>query len=513
MHPSIHAARTPDKPAIVMAGSGTVVTYGELEARSNRFARLLRASGLQAGDHVALLVENHPRFYELCVGAHRAGLVYTAISTRLTVGEARYIVEDCGARAIVATAATAPVATQAAEGAGALVARWMIDGTAPGWTAYEDAVAAQPAQRIDDEVAGCDMLYSSGTTGRPKGVYVPPEAGSIDASYPLLETMRNRYGVGEDTVYLSPAPLYHAAPLRFNMGVLRLGGTCVIMEHFEAAEYLRLVEAHRATHTQLVPTMFVRMLKLPTEVRARFDVSSLRCAIHAAAPCPIPVKRQMIDWWGPIVWEYYAGTEGNGMTLCDAHEWLAHEGTVGRAVVGELRICDEDGREMPVGEPGTVYFAGGRPFEYHNDPEKTSGSRNARGWTTLGDVGYVDADGFLHLTDRKAHMIISGGVNVYPQETENLLVTHPKVLDVAVIGVPDEEMGEAVKAVVTPRDMADAGPELERELIAWCRERLSPIKCPRSVDFEAELPRHPTGKLYKRLLRDRYWAGRTSRII
>jgi long-chain acyl-CoA synthetase len=513
MHPSIHAARTPDKPAIVMAGSGIVVTYGELEARSNRFARLLRASGLQAGDHVALLVENHPRFYELCVGAHRAGLVYTAISTRLTVGEARYIVEDCGARAIVATAATAAVATQAAEGAGALVARWMIDGTAPGWTAYEDAVAAQPAQRIDDEVAGCDMLYSSGTTGRPKGVYVPPEAGSIDASYPLLETMRNRYGVGEDTVYLSPAPLYHAAPLRFNMGVLRLGGTCVIMEHFDAAEYLRLVEAHRATHTQLVPTMFVRMLKLPTEVRARFDVSSLRCAIHAAAPCPIPVKRQMIDWWGPIVWEYYAGTEGNGMTLCDAHEWLAHEGTVGRAVVGELRICDEDGREMAVGEPGTVYFAGGRPFEYHNDPEKTSGSRNARGWTTLGDVGYVDADGFLHLTDRKAHMIISGGVNVYPQETENLLVTHPKVLDVAVIGVPDEEMGEAVKAVVTPRDMTEAGPELERELIAWCRERLSPIKCPRSVDFEAELPRHPTGKLYKRLLRDRYWAGRASRII
>jgi long-chain acyl-CoA synthetase len=513
MHPSIHAARTPDKPAIVMAGSGTVVTYGELEARSNRFARLLRASGLRAGDHVALLVENHPRFYELCVGAHRAGLVYTAISTRLTVGEARYIVEDSGARAIVATAATAAVATQAAEGAGALVARWMIDGTAPGWTAYEDAVAAQPAQRIDDEVAGCDMLYSSGTTGRPKGVYVPPEAGAIDASYPLLETMRHRYGVGEDTVYLSPAPLYHAAPLRFNMGVLRLGGTCVIMEHFDAAEYLRLVEAHRATHTQLVPTMFVRMLKLPTEVRARFDVSSLRCAIHAAAPCPIPVKRQMIDWWGPIVWEYYAGTEGNGMTLCDAHEWLAHEGTVGRAVVGELRICDEDGREMPVGEPGTVYFAGGRPFEYHNDPEKTSGSRNARGWTTLGDVGYVDADGFLHLTDRKAHMIISGGVNVYPQETENLLVTHPKVLDVAVIGVPDEEMGEAVKAVVTPRDMTEAGPELEQELIAWCRERLSPIKCPRSVDFEAELPRHPTGKLYKRLLRDRYWAGRASRII
>jgi long-chain acyl-CoA synthetase len=513
MHPFHHAARTPGKPAIVMAGSGAVVTYRELEDRSNRFAQLLRATGLRAGDHVALLVENHPRFYELCVGAHRAGLVYTAISTRLTPGEARYIVEDCGAKAIVATAANAAVATQAADGLPALAARWMIDGTAPGWTAYEDAVAEQPAARIADETAGCDMLYSSGTTGRPKGVFVPPEGGAIDAPYALLDTVRNRYGVDERTVYLSPAPLYHAAPLRFNMAVLRLGGTCVIMEHFDAEDFLRLVETHRVTHTQVVPTMFVRMLKLPAEVRARYDVSSLRCAIHAAAPCPVPVKRQVIEWWGPIVWEYYAGTEGNGMTLCDSNEWLAHEGTVGRAVVGELHVADEDGNEMPTGQPGVVYFANGRPFEYHNDPEKTAGSRNPKGWTTLGDIGYVDADGYLYLTDRKAHMIISGGVNVYPQETENLLVTHPKVLDVAVIGVPDEELGEAVKAVVTPRDMADAGPALERELIAWCRERLSPIKCPRSIDFEAELPRHPTGKLYKRLLRDRYWAGHASRII
>ena len=513
MHPFHHAARTPDKPAIVMAANRAVVTYRELEDRSNRFARLLRATGLQAGDHVALLVENHPRFYELCFGAHRAGLVYTAISTRLTVGEARYIVEDCGAKALVATAATAAVATAAADGIDALRARWMIDGDAPGWERYEAALGGQPAGRIADEAAGTDMLYSSGTTGRPKGVYVRPESGAIDASNPLVETLRTRYRVDEDTVYLSPAPLYHAAPLRFNFGVLRLGGTCVVMEHFDAEDYLRLVQAHRATHTQLVPTMFVRMLKLPPEVRARYDVSSLRCAIHAAAPCPIPVKRQMIDWWGPILWEYYAGTEGNGTTLCDSHEWLAHEGTVGRAVVGELRICDADGTVLPVGEAGTVYFANGRPFEYRGDPEKTAGSRHPNGWTTLGDVGYVDADGYLYLTDRKAHMIITGGVNVYPQETENLLVTHPKVLDVAVIGVPDEELGEAVKAVVTPKDMAAAGPGLEAELIAWCRERLSAIKCPRSIDFEAELPRHPTGKLYKRLLRDRYWQGRSSRII
>jgi long-chain acyl-CoA synthetase len=513
MHPSVHAARTPDKPAIVMAGSGTVVTYGELEERSNRFAQWLRSIGLKPGDRVALLVENHPRFYELCFGAHRAGLVFTAISTRLTVGEARYIVEDCGAGAMIATAATAGVATAAADGLPALRARLMIDGTAPGWTEYEATMAAQPATRIADECAGNDMLYSSGTTGRPKGVFAAPSLGPIDEPITLVDVMRTRYGVSEDTRYLSPAPLYHAAPLRFNMNVLRLGGTCVIMEHFDAEAFLRLVQAHRITHTQLVPTMFVRMLKLPAEVRARYDVSSLRCAIHAAAPCPIPVKRQMIDWWGPVLWEYYAGTEGNGMTLCDSAEWLAHEGTVGRAVSGIVRIADDEGNEMATGEAGTVWFEGGRPFEYHNDPDKTASSRNPKGWSTLGDIGYLDADGYLHLTDRKAHMIISGGVNVYPQETENLLVTHPKVIDVAVIGVPDEELGEAVKAVITPRDMGEAGPELERELIAWCRERLSPIKCPKSIDFEAELPRHPTGKLYKRLLRDRYWAGRTSRLV
>ena len=513
MHPFVHAERTPDKAAIVMTGSGLVVTYRELEDGSNRFAQLLRALGLKAGDRIALLVENHPRFYELCFGAHRAGLVYTAISTRLTPGEAAYIVGDCGAKVLVSTQAMSGLAGQLTDTTPGVGTRLMIDGTIPGWTPYERAVASQPAARIPDETAGCDMLYSSGTTGRPKGVFVPPEQGAIDAVYPLINVARTHYGVDADSLYLSPAPLYHAAPLRFNMLVLRLGGTCVIMEHFDAEDYLRQVERHRATHTQLVPTMFVRMLKLAPEVRERYDVSSLRCAIHAAAPCPIPVKHQMIDWWGPILWEYYAGTEGNGMTLVNSADWLRHEGTVGRAVVGSLRICDDDGEPVPVGRTGTVYFADGKPFAYHNDPEKTRSSRSPQGWTTLGDIGHVDAEGYLYLTDRKAHMIISGGVNIYPQEAENLLVTHPKVLDVAVIGVPDEEMGEAVKAVITPRDMAEAGPALERELIAWCRERLSPIKCPRSIDFEAELPRHPTGKLYKRLLRDRYWAGRASRIV
>ncbi len=515
MHPSQHARKHPDKPAYRMADGGEVVTYGQLDAQSNRVARLFRARGLRPGDHVALMLENHPRFYEIVWGAQRAGLVYTAISTRLTADEAAYIVADCGARAFVGSRTLAEVAAALAVVArGAAVKDWfMVGEPIAGFESLEAAVAAQPAEPIADEVAGYDMLYSSGTTGRPKGVAVPFLNEPIDAGNPLLEVSRKLYGIDADSVYLSPAPLYHAAPLRFNMTVMRLGGTCVIMEHFDPERYLALVEAHRVTHTQLVPTMFVRMLKLPAALRARHDLGSLRCAIHAAAPCPVPVKEQMIDWWGPILWEYYAGTEGNGLTIVDSREWLAHRGTVGRAVVGELKICDDEGRELPVGQQGTVYFAGGRPFAYHNDPAKTAAAANSTGWTTLGDVGYVDDEGYLYLTDRKAFMIISGGVNIYPQEAENVLVMHPKVADVAVFGVPNEEFGEEVKAVVQPRDPRDAGPALAQELIAYCRERLAHVKCPRSVDFERELPRHATGKLYKRLLRERYWQGHGSRIV
>jgi long-chain acyl-CoA synthetase len=513
MHPSIHAQSTPDKPVLIMAGSGETLTYRELDDRSNQAARLFRSLGLAPGDHIALLCENHARFYELCWGAQRSGLIYTAISTRLGADEIAYIVNDCNARLLVVSASLAQQAAAIVELTPAVRHRLMIGADAPGHQRWEQALATQPAQRIADECAGGDMLYSSGTTGRPKGVFSPPESSAIDASTALIEMNRKAYGVGLDTLYLSPAPLYHAAPLRFTMTVMRLGGTVVVMEHFDAEQYLELVQQHRITHSQLVPTMFVRMLKLPPEVRAAYDVASLRCAIHAAAPCPIPIKQQMIDWWGPIIWEYYAGTEGNGMTLVNSKEWLAHQGTVGRAVVGELKISDEQGNEMPNGEPGTVYFAGGKAFQYHNDPVKTADSRNAKGWTTLGDVGYVDAEGFLYLTDRKAYMIISGGVNIYPQEAENVLITHPKVADVAVFGVPNEDFGEEVKAVVQPRDMRDAGPQLEAELIEFCRAQLSHIKCPRSIDFEAELPRHPTGKLYKRLLKDRYWTGHNSRII
>jgi acyl-CoA synthetase (AMP-forming)/AMP-acid ligase II len=321
------------------------------------------------------------------------------------------------------------------------------------------------------------------------------------------------YGFEKGMVYLSPAPLYHSAPLRFTMAVQRTGGTVIVMEHFDPVEFLRLVERHQVTHTQVVPTMFVRLLKLPEDERRRYDVSSLRVCIHAAAPCPIPVKEQMIEWWGPIIHEYYAGTEGNGFCAIDSEQWLAHKGSVGKPLIGELHIVGEDGEELPAGEAGTIYFGGGGGFEYHNDPEKTAKSRDPRGWSTLGDVGYADEDGYLHLTDRKAYMIISGGVNIYPQEAENVLTMHPKVADVAVFGVPNEDFGEEVKAVVQPVDMADAGPELERELIAYCRDALADVKCPRSVDFEAELPRHPTGKLYKRLLKDRYWQGHATRVL
>ena len=364
------------------------------------------------------------------------------------------------------------------------------------------------------------MLYSSGTTGRPKGVKTELiNAEDIDAANPLLGLVQKLYGFAPGIRYLSPAPLYHAAPLHYNMSVLRMGGTTVVMDHFDAEQALALIERHKITHSQWVPTMFVRMLKLPPEVRSRYDLSSHACAIHAAAPCPVQVKEAMIDWWGPIINEYYGATEGNGFCAANSTEWMAHKGTVGRALVGELRIVGEDGQTQPPSTDGgqtsvgTIYFANGPQFEYHNDPEKTAASRSKEGWTTLGDVGYVDTDGYLYLTDRKAYMIISGGVNIYPQEIENLLVTHPKVFDVAVIGVPNEDFGEEVKAVVQPARWEDAGPALEAELIAFCRANLSTVKCPRSVDFDKELPRHPTGKLYKRLVRDRYWQGRKGKLV
>jgi long-chain acyl-CoA synthetase len=516
VYPGAHAQTMPDKPAYIMATSGVVVTYRQLDERSNALAHLFRAAGLQRGDHIAFMMENHPRFFEIAWAAQRSGIYYTAISSRLTLSEAEYIVNDCGAKVFITTDAKRMVAAELVDRMPDVSVRLMIDGTAEGYDSFEQRLAEQPTTPIDDEAEGMDMLYSSGTTGRPKGVQLPlPSADSFPEASGVTVLGQMLYQFDENSIYLSPAPLYHAAPLRFTMGVHRIGGTVIVMEHFDPEEFLALVERHQVTHTQVVPTMFVRMLKLPQEARDKYDVSSLKVAIHAAAPCPIPVKEQMIEWWGPKIYEYYAGTEGNGFCQLNSEEWLEHKGSVGKPLLGTLHILDDEGNELPPGKAGTIYFESATQFEYHNDPEKTASSRDpkGRGWSTLGDIGRVDEDGYLYLTDRKAYMIISGGVNIYPQEAENVLTMHPKVLDVAVIGVPNEDFGEEVKAVVQPMDMADAGPELERELIAFCKEHLADIKCPRSVDFEAELPRHPTGKLYKRLLRDRYWEGHDQKII
>ncbi len=510
MYPGAHCTTNPDRPAVIMAESGQVQTFAELDAAANRLSRLFRGAGLQPGDHIALCMENHPRYIEVLWGCEYAGLIYTAASSRLTTDELTYIVNDCGARAFITSTYKADQAEEMLDTTPAVELRLMLDGTIDGYESYEAAAEAQSAEPLPNRIGGTDMLYSSGTTGRPKGVLPAFEPTPLEQRVTGVGGMLSvLFGVDATKVYLSPAPMYHAAPLRFVMSTIALGATVVVMERFDAETYLRCVEKYRATHSQVVPTMFVRMLKLPDEVRERYDVSSLECVIHAAAPCPIPVKKQMIEWWGPVIHEYYAGTEGNGFVYCNSEMWLAHEGTVGTPINCVVRIVGEDGEEVPTGGAGTVYFEGGSTFEYHNDPEKTAGSRHPKGWSTLGDVGYLDEDNFLYLTDRKAYMIIAGGVNVYPQEAENVLTMHDAVIDVAVFGVPNEDLGEEVKAVVQPREMpvdAVAAAKLAGELIQYCRSHLADVKCPRSIDFREELPRHPTGKLYKRQLQSEEYA-------
>jgi long-chain acyl-CoA synthetase len=500
-----------------MAETGETLAYGELDDHANRLSRVFRELGLSPGDHVALCMENRPEFLAACWGAHYAGLIYTAMSTRLTRNETAYIIDNCEARVFIASHSQAERLADLRRTAGGVELWLSLDDTPAGFESYEETLAAASPEPLPDRVAGTDMLYSSGTTGRPKGIRLLGERKPLaEAGTSVANLGSLVFGAGTDSVYLSPAPLYHAAPLRFCIGMHVLGGTTVVMDRFDPVGFLAAVERWGVTHTQVVPTMFVRMLKLPDDQRLAHDLSTLACAIHAAAPCPVEVKEQMIDWWGPILHEYYAGTESNGFVYCNSEMWLAHKGTVGRPVNCEIHVVDEaTGAELPVGEEGTIYLGGAGSFEYHREPEQTAESRHPAGWSTLGDIGRVDEDGFLYLTDRRAHTIISGGVNIYPQEAENVLVMHEAVLDVAVIGVPDDELGEQVKAVVQPIEMpvdSAAAADLERELIAYVRDRIAHVKCPRSVDFREELPRHPTGKLYKRLLRDEYWAGR-DRVI
>ena len=516
MYPGKHAASRADQSAVIMAGTGETITYGELEARSNRLAHLLRARGLGRLDHYAIYMENNARYVECCAAGERAGLYYTCINSFLTPDELAYIVNNSQSKVLITSQAKRDVALAALVQCPAVEMCLIVDGPGDGRKILnlDDATAGLPATPIADESLGTAMLYSSGTTGRPKGILRPLPVQPPSQQLPMFDFLQKLWHYREGMTYLSPAPLYHSAPQAAVNLTIRMGGTVVIMERFDAEAYLGLVGRHRITHSQLVPTMFSRLLKLPDDVRQRADLSSLEIAIHAAAPCPVQVKEQMIAWWGPIIHEYYGATEGLGFTACDSTEWLAHRGTVGRVLLGELHVLDDEMKPLPPGQSGTLWFKTATPFEYFNDPGKTAEARSPDGsMSTVGDVGYVDADGFLHLTDRATFMIISGGVNIYPQECENLLITHPKVADAAVFGVPNADLGEEVKAVIQPMPGVDPGPELAAELIAFCGEHLARQKVPRSIDFEAELPRLPTGKLYKRLLRDRYWGDRKTRIV
>ena len=503
-HPKIYAETTPDHPAYIMTSTGEVVTYLQLEQRSNQIAHLFRKLGLQSKDHVAMLMENHVRFFEIIWAALRSGIIITPISTHLIEEEVTYILNNSEAKLFITTKKFADLAANLLSKAPNIQQCLMVDGEQPGFPSFEAAVAALPTTRIPDEITGVTMLYSSGTTGYPKGVYTPPHSDSIDDVNPIMDSIGKNFKFGPHVKYLSPAPLYHAAPLAYNTVNMLFGGTSIIMDKFDSVKSLEAIEKYKANYSQWVPIMFVRMLKLPAEVRTKYDVSSMLLALHAAAPCPIEVKEQMIDWWGPVLFEYYGASEGNGLTAITSQEWLTHKGSVGKAFMGEVFILDDEGNPVPTREIGNVYFKGGNVFKYHNESEKTAKAYTKEGHSTVGDVGYVDEEGYLYLTDRKNFTIISGGVNIYPQEIENQLITHPKVADVAVFGIPDKEFGQQVKAVVQPKNWEAAGPDLAAELLQFCRTKLAKIKVPKSIDFDKELPRKDNGKLYKRRLVDRY---------
>ncbi|NMO03586.1 acyl-CoA synthetase [Gordonia sp. TBRC 11910] len=508
MYPGTHAASTPNKPAVIVADTGKSLSYKELDDASRQLAVALHDLGLRRGDVVAMLSDNALECFVLYWAALRSGLYLTAINFHLTADEAAYIVADSDAKVLISAADVGELAADVRELNPQVAHAFSFGGHVQGHGSFDDLLASAGDRRLDAQPRGSDMLYSSGTTGRPKGIKPPLPTIDVDQPGDPLTGMAGKlFGINDSDIYLSPAPIYHAAPLRWCGVVHAYGGTVVLLNRFKAEAALAAIEKYRITIVQMVPTMFVRMLQLDAGVRESFDVSSVRLAIHAAAPCPPDVKQAMIDWWGPILVEYYSSTESNGITVISTQEWLTKRGSVGRSMLGPVHICDDDGTELPPSATGLVYFEREQlPFTYHKAPEKTRESQHPAHptWTTVGDIGYVDDDGYLFLTDRQSFMIISGGVNIYPREVEDALTLHPAVFDVAVIGVPDPALGQEVKAVVKVRDGVDETDDLAQELIAHALTKVAKFKAPKSVDFVSELPRTPTGKLVKRLLTEQY---------
>ncbi len=503
-HHSVYAASKPDAPAIIMAGSGEIVTWKAYDRKVNQIGQYFKDIGLQEKDHIAILLENCETYMEIIDAAIDAGLLITNISTHLKLDEMVYVVDNSESKVLITSSGFADLAVRMSDSIPIVAHRLMLRTTIPGFDSFEETMARYDETPVEYGNAGTFMLYSSGTTGRPKGIVWELDDIPVGTMDPNLATGMALFQINHESIYLSTQPLYHSAPAAFALACLQVGATVVLMEKFDAEASLSLIEKYRATHSQWVPTMFVRIMKLPEADRLKYDLSSMKFVIHAAAPCPPDVKEQLIAWLGPVLYEFWGGTETAIVSFITSPEWLEHRGSVGRGVTAALHILDEAGNELPPREPGVIFLEGGRQYSYFKEPEKTASGRNKDGWNNIGDIGYLDEDGYLYLTDRKSFMIISGGVNIYPQETEDAMVMHPKVMDVAVIGVPNEEFGEEVKAVVQPVDMAEAGPELERELIEFARGEVSHIKCPKTVDFMAELPRTPSGKLLKRLISEMY---------
>jgi len=509
-YPGQWVVTQPNAAAIIMAGSGETVSFAELENATNQGAQLLRKLGLKRGDVFAIWSGNNARYLEIAWAMRRTGVYMVPIAAKLNAEEVAYIINDCRARVVIVDAGLKQADiffSQLSQLCPGIEHSFSLCGDLPNVRRWETERAQMPTNFIADPSPGNAMSYSSGTTGKPKGIKQPMPEGSFDIPPAFAPLMASRFKSKPGTSFILSAPLYHSGPLAMALAEQSLGACILLFEKFDAESMLKAIDFHRPERGQFVPTMFIRMLKLPIDVRQRYDVSSLQVAFHTAAPCPVEIKRAMIEWWGPIVDEMYGGTENAGSTFISSEEWLRKPGSVGKSPTANIHICDDDGSELPTGSTGTVYFDTGARFRYLNDPEKTARARHPQHptWSSFGDIGHIDEDGYLFLSDRKAFMIISGGVNIYPQEAENLLHTHPAVLDAAVFGIPDPDMGEQVKAVVEPVDWTAAGPLLEAELIAFCKSRLATLKCPKSIDFVEKLPRDDAGKLAKRALRDRYW--------